>query len=120
MLSFCHHQMFISIFESISEAWTEQTEQAAAMATRSDSDVTSPLSPGQPDNKHSFFLTDRQMSRSLDFNEHDLTQGVDDTRGGCGLVGMIVCSDALGDRNRGYWECVPSSLASLVCHVHTE
>ena len=74
-----------SDIESISEAWTEQTEQAADMTTKSDSDVTSPLSPGKPDNKDSFFLTDRQMSRSLDFDEHQLTNP--DDRGGCGFLG---------------------------------
>ena len=74
---------FTLILNPISEAWTEQTEQAAAMATKSDSDVTSPLSPGKLDNKHSFFLTDRQMSRSLDFDEHQLTNP--DDRGGCGF-----------------------------------
>ena len=76
-----------SDIESISEAWTEQTEQAADMTTKSDSDVTSPLSPGKPENKDSFFLTDRQMSRSLDFDEHQLTNP--DDRGECGFLGLV-------------------------------
>ena len=41
--------------------------------------VTSPLSPLQP----SFFLTDRQISRSLDFEETELIND-----GGCGLEGV--------------------------------
>ena len=61
------------------------------MATRSESEVTSPLSPGKPD-KCSFFLTDRQMSRSLDFDEHDLTA---DDRGGCGFVIASGCGQML-------------------------
>ena len=84
-----------------SEAWTEQTEHAATeMMTGSNSSIvtspsvaesdndssiveTPPSSLGQPA-KRSFFLTDRQMSRSLDLQEEELT-GHDD-RGGCGLA----------------------------------
>ena len=69
------------------EAWTEQAEcvtQATSESGDVDNDQGSPvISPGQPD-KPSFFLTDRQISKSLDFESAELID-----RGGCGPVGVV-------------------------------
>lgn len=65
---------------SFLEAWTEQSENVTQATPPPECDnednergsvVTSPLSPVQSD-KRSFFLTDRHISQSLDFESADL------------------------------------------------
>ena len=77
------------------DAWTEQsaktTSSEGGVNVEKSSPISSPLS--QPD-KQSFFLTDRQISRSLDFETAELL--TNDTPnigscGGCGLLGVVNC-----------------------------